>query len=351
VIGIPVSVLDVGLTQSGGTSGEAIANMAQLAVRAEKLGFYRFWVAEHHGTAHFSSSVPPVLAASLAAATSTIRVGSGGVMLPNHSPLIVAEQFGTLGALSPGRIDLGFGRGPGSAGPGYAEVLRPGQQPASAEEYARQARVLLGYFGADGPGQVRVPVAEEYPPQLWVLVSSEASAGLAAELGLPVCVADHLAPANTDAAVHAYRRDFRPSRWLDRPYVMVSVAVICAESDERAGELARPLDVMLASSSPHELKWPTPAEAAEHQFTDGEKTALAKAVTGFARGGPETLRRRLTGLVERVSPDELLVTAMLYDLEDRVRSLELLTDHVITPAVPGRDSAIARYAGTARASA
>jgi luciferase family oxidoreductase group 1 len=158
VIGIPVSVLDLALTQSGSTSGEAIANMTQLAVRVEKLGFYRFWVAEHHGTSHFSSAAPPVLAASLAAATSAIRVGSGGVMLPNHSPLIVAEQFGTLGALSPGRIDLGVGRGPGSAGPGYAEVLRPGQPPASAEEYARQARMLLGYFSADGPGEVRIAV-------------------------------------------------------------------------------------------------------------------------------------------------------------------------------------------------
>jgi luciferase family oxidoreductase group 1 len=335
MINLPISVLDLALVQSGSTTGRALAQMIAFARRAEQLGFSRFWVAEHHGSPTFASTVPPVLVARVAAHTSSIRVGSGGVMLPNHSPLVVAEQFGTLGAFDPGRIDLGVGKGPGSVNAAYTDVLRRGAPPVSDEDYASQVRTLLSYLTPDESRGVRVSIAEDNPPQVWLLASSEASAALAAELGLPISIAHHIRPANTEPALAVYRERFKPSRWLDRPYAMVSTSVICAETDEHAEELAQPADVLAAQFLTGQgSKFPTPEEAARHRFTPTEADFIGTLRNGQLRGGPETIGRHLTELVSRLSPDELILATPLYDIEDRTRSLELITEWVVCPRSP-----------------
>jgi luciferase family oxidoreductase group 1 len=334
---LPISVLELGLVQDGTSSGRAFAQLVTLARRAEQLGFYRFWVAEHHGSPSTASTVPPVLTARVAAATSSIRVGSGGVMLPNHSAVIVAEEFGTLGAFDPGRIDMGIGRGPGSVNAAYTELLRRGAPPISDEGYAEQVRALLGYFTADSSRAVRVSLAEQYPPQVWLLSSSEAGAALAGELGLPVSLAHHIRPANTESALRVYRERFKPSRWLDRPHAMVSVWAICAETDERAQELARPADVHFAGlRSGGTGKFPTPEQAAGHQFTAEEENFLAQFNDGHLRGGPETVRKLVTEITDRLRPDELMVQVPVYDIEERIRSLGLITEHVVRTPQPNR---------------
>jgi luciferase family oxidoreductase group 1 len=341
VIELPISVLDLALVQSGSSIDGSLVQMIAMARRAEQLGFHRFWVAEHHGSPAFASTVPPVLVARLAAETSSIRIGSGGVMLPNHPSVVVAEQFGTLGAFDPGRIDLGIGKGPGSPNAAYVDVLRRGAPPISDEDYADQIRTLLAYLTPDESRGVRVSVAEDYPPQIWLLASSESSAALAAELGLPLSFAHHIRPANTEAALAVYRERFKPSRWLDRPYVMVSVSVICAETDEHAEELARPSELLTAQYlTGQESKFPTPEEAARHRFTQKERDFLSTLQDGRLQGGPERVGQRLTELVGRISPDELMLETSLYNIETRMRSLELLTEHVISPRSPAPDSPV-----------
>jgi luciferase family oxidoreductase group 1 len=268
-------------------------------------------------------------------ATSSIRVGSGGVMLPNHSPVVVAEEFGTLGAFDPGRIDLGIGRGPGSIDPAFAQVLRRGAPPVTDEDYAAQVRALLEYLTPDSSRSVRVGIAEQYPPQVWLLSSSEAGAALAAELGLPLSFACHIRPANAESALTLYRDRFKPSRWLDRPYVMVSVWATCAETDERARELARPADLQFTRLlTRKDGKFPTPEEAAGHRFTAEEEAFLARFRDGHLYGGPETMRRRVTDIAERLRPDELMVQVPVYGVDQRLRSLELITEHVVSPRYP-----------------
>jgi luciferase family oxidoreductase group 1 len=333
VLDLPISVLDLGLVQAGTASGQALSQLVTLAQRAEQLGFHRFWIAEHHGSPFVSSTVPPVLVARLAAATSSIRVGSGGVMLPNHSPVVVAEQFGTLSAFDPGRIDLGVGRGPGSSNAAYIEALRQGAPPVTDEDYAAQVRALVGYLTPDSSRDVRVTMAEEYPPQVWLLSSSEAGAALAAELGLPLAFASHIKPANSESALAVYRDRFTPSRWLDRPQVMVSVWAICAETDERARELARPADIQFVRvmMAHQEGEFLSLQEAARYRFTAEEEDFLAAFRDGHLYGDPETIRRSITDIVDRLRPDELMIQVPVYDVDHRTRSLELITKHVVSP--------------------
>ena len=217
MIDLPVSVLDAGFWQDGAAAGQSLADMVVLARRAEQLGFLRFWVTEHHSSRIINGAAPPVIIGRVAAATVSIRVGAGGVMLPNHSPVAVAEQFGTLGALDPGRIDLGIGQGSGSFNAAYIDALRLGTPPLSSEGYGSRIRELLGYLQADEARTVRVALAEDYPPEVWLLSSSPASAGLAAEIGLPLSFAYHINPAATQESLALYRARFSPSRWLDRP--------------------------------------------------------------------------------------------------------------------------------------
>ncbi|WP_151477863.1 LLM class flavin-dependent oxidoreductase [Streptomyces albicerus] len=319
--GLPLSVLDLAPVQEGTRAAEALSATIALACRAERFGYHRFWVAEHHNSPATAGSAPAVLIAALAAATSRIRVGSGGVMLPNHVPLVVAEQFGTLVALAPDRVDLGVGRGPGTADETTARALRRGAGPVSAEEYAHDVTTVLGLFTEDSPA----PVLRDGVPEIWLLSSSESGAGLAAGLGLPLSFAHHLRPAATGAALARYRERFRPSARLDRPRVMVSVEVVCAETDERADQLMRPADLF-----EYELttRWaatlPTPQQARAHRLTEHERVFVQERRRWQAVGSPETVARQLARLTEAVRPDELMLTMPVYDPEDRARSLELV---------------------------
>jgi luciferase family oxidoreductase group 1 len=235
----PLSVLDLAPVAQGSTPADALAASLRLAREVEALGYNRYWVAEHHSMPGIASSSPAVLLARVAAETSTIRLGSGGVMLPNHSPLVIAEQFGMLEAFEPGRIDLGIGRAPGT-NPVTAHALRRGAVGADGDDLPRQLAELVAYFTggfpADHPyASVHATPARGYQPALWLLGSSDYSAHLAGELGLPFSFAHHFAAGNTEAAVAVYRSAFRPSEVLEAPYVMLGVATVCAPSDEEAG--------------------------------------------------------------------------------------------------------------------
>ena len=322
---VPVSVLDTALVLNGKPASEALSNTVTLARQAERLGFRRFWVAEHHGSPAFASVAPAVLVAWLAAETESIRVGSGGVMLPNHLPFIVAEQFGSIGALGGDRIDLGVGKGTGAANATVAGVLRRGAPSVSDEAYADEVRQLLGYFEPGGSAVVGAPMPESYPPQVWLLGSGESSATLAAELGLPMAVANHIRPAATESALEVYRRQFKPSRWLDRPHAMVSVTVICAETGERAEELARPYEVLIAQALAGQKSPLFMADqAAEHTFTPAERQLIATLGEGGVRGDAEQVRRGLAALIGRLAPDELIVSVPVYEIADRLQALEVI---------------------------
>src|SRR6266536_3923039 len=236
---IPLSALELVIVQTGRSAVEALAQVAEVARRAEGHGYRRIWIAEHHGSPAIASASPPVLAAHLAAATSSIRVGSGGVMAPNHAPLAVAEQFATLAALHPGRIDLGIGRGPGTLDPRIIRALRRGADPAD-DDYPADIAELLGYLSADS--EVRVlPGPETSPmPEPWLLISSTGGAELAAELGLPVAFAHHIRPMNTLESLARYREKFRPSAWRSEPFVILAVETVCADTDEEAEFAAGP---------------------------------------------------------------------------------------------------------------
>jgi luciferase family oxidoreductase group 1 len=322
---VPVSVLDTALVLSGKPASEALSHTVCVARSAERLGFRRFWVAEHHGSPAFASVAPAVLVAWLAAGTQSIRVGSGGVMLPNHLPFIVAEQFGSIGAFAGDRIDLGIGKGTGAASATVADMLRRGEPSPSDQAYAREVRQLLGYFSPGESSGAGAPVPESYPPQVWLLGSGESSAALAAELGLPLAVANHIRPASTESALDVYRRRFKPSRWLDRPYVMVSVTVICAETSERAEELARPYEVLIAQARTGQ-KSPlfTTDQAAEYRFTPPERQLITTLREGEVRGDARQIQHGLTALIDRFAPDELIVTVPVYEIKDRLQALEVI---------------------------
>ncbi|MGW4364139.1 LLM class flavin-dependent oxidoreductase [Nocardia takedensis] len=325
---VPLSVLDLAPVEEGHTAGEALAATTETAVRTEALGYQRFWVAEHHNMPGIASSAPSVLLAHLAAATSSIRVGSGGVMLPNHAPLVVAEQFGTLNALHPGRVDLGIGRAPGTD-QATALALRRTKEGLNADSFPQELTALLRYFqGADPAGITATPGRGERP-EVWLLGSSGFSAQVAGLLGLPFAFAHHFSSANTDPALALYRENFRPSEYLDKPYAMVAVAVVCADTDERAEELALPRDLAflhLATGRPHAL--PSPEQAAKYPLSDRERQFILSRREGQALGSPETVRAQLGALLERTRADELMINTLVYDVEDRVRSFELVAEKV-----------------------
>ncbi|WDZ84269.1 LLM class flavin-dependent oxidoreductase [Micromonospora cathayae] len=328
VIDVPLSVLDLAPVAAGASAGAALRHTTELARRTEELGYHRFWVAEHHNMPAIASSAPAVLIAHLAAHTSTIRLGSGGVMLPNHAPLVVAEQFGTLEALHPGRIDLGIGRAPGTDQV-TALALRRTVEGLSAEGFPRELADLMNYFSGDRPGPIVATPGRGERPAIWLLGSSGFSAQLAGTLGLPFSFAHHFSAANTEPALALYRRSFRPSQWLERPYAMVAVNTVCAETDERARWLAGPAGLSflkLRSGRPEPLV--SPEEAAAYPYTAMEREFVASRGDGQAMGSPETVRRQLTELLARTGADELMLTAMVYDVADRVRSFELVAEQV-----------------------
>jgi luciferase family oxidoreductase group 1 len=327
--GVPMSVLDTALVLSGRPASEALSHTVTVARQAERLGFRRFWMAEHHGSPAFASVAPAVLVAWLAAETESIRVGSGGVMLPNHLPLIVAEQFGSIGAFGGGRIDLGIGKGTGAANAAVTDMLRRGAPSPSDEAYASEVRELLGYFTPGGSSGVGAPIPESYPPQVWLLGSGESSAALAAELGLPMAVAHHIRPASTESALEVYRRQFKPSRWLDRPHAMVSVTVICAETAERVEELARPYEVLIAQALAGQgSALCTADQAAGYAFTARERQLISTLRAGGVHGDARQVRHGLAALAGRFAPDELIVMVPVYEPQDRLPALEAIAGSV-----------------------
>jgi len=301
---------------------QALRNSLELAQHAERLGYQRHWVAEHHNMPGIASSAPAVLIAHLASVTKTIRVGSGGVMLPNHQPLVVAEQFGMLEALHPDRIDLGIGRAPGTDQI-TAYALRRAFDPVT-DDLPTLLTELLAFFQGTFPRVTAVPGAGQMPA-IWLLGSSDFSARLAGELGLPFSFAHHFMPQNTEPALEIYRRHFTPSPWLREPYAMVGVAVVCAETDEEAHWLhgsARLSFLRLRTGHPSTL--PSPEEAAEFEYTEDQRSFVDSWTASHVVGSPATVRAGLDELQQRTRADELILTTNVYDHSARLRSYELV---------------------------
>ncbi len=322
---VPLSVLDLSPVPAGSTTGQALADSIALARHTEHLGYVRYWVAEHHGMPGIASSAPAVLIGALAAATSRIRVGSGGVMLPNHAPLVVAEQFGMLEALHPGRIDLGLGRAPGTD-PRTAAALRRTVEGLSAEEFPQQLGQLLGYFRGPVAGVTAVPAQGNEPP-VWLLGSSGYSAQVAGYLGLPFAFAHHFSGQHTLPALQLYRETFRPSEVLDAPYAMVCASVLVADDDETARRLAMPGGLsFLRLRSGHPGPVPTVEEAQSYPYSPAERAFVEDRLDSQVIGGPETARRGLQALLDATRADELMVTTLVHDPADRLRSYALLSE-------------------------
>ncbi len=322
-----LSVLElVPVTKNAGTT-EALNHSTELARQAERLGYQRFWVAEHHNMPGIASSSPAVLIAHVAANTAGIRVGSGGVMLPNHAPLVVAEQFGMLESLHPGRIDLGLGRAPGTDGR-TALALRRSLAGLSAEDFPQELAEVMGMLAGDPARLSAVPTASTMP-QVWLLGSSGYSAQLAGMLGLPFSFAHHFSSANTEAALELYRRNFRPSEFLDEPYSMIGVNAVTADTDKEAAYLAKPgvlAFLRLRTGRPAALD--TPEDAAKYTFSGAELDFVAERRRGQLLGSRETVRRQLADLIDRTQVDELMLTSQVYGLDARIRTLETVAELV-----------------------
>jgi luciferase family oxidoreductase group 1 len=324
---IPLSVLDLATVATGSSPRQALAETTKLAGAVERLGYQRLWVAEHHGMPAVASSAPAVLIAHLANATTTLRVGSGGVMLPNHSPLVVAEQFGTLEALHPGRIDLGIGRAPGTD-PLTAQALRR-TRDLGADGFPDDVVELVNYL-ADGEGPPSHPASTPgrgYLPEVWLLGSSLFSAQLAGQLGLPYSFAYHFSPGLLDQALETYRASFRPSFVLSKPQTMVAVSVICAPSVEEARRLSGSSALSIVQLRTGRLGLlPSPEEAAAYQFSPGESALATEAMSTHLIGTPEVVHEGLELLLRRTDADEIMLSTRLHDYEDRVRSLSLVAE-------------------------
>ena len=319
---VPLSVLDLATVAEGSTPADALSQTTDLAAHAERLGYRRFWVAEHHGMPAVASSAPAVVIAHLAQATSTLRVGSGGVMLPNHAPLVIAEQFGTLEALHPGRIDLGIGRAPGTD-PRTARALRRAAD-LGAERFPEDLVELIGYF-TDSVEHPRAVPGLGYLPELWLLGSSLFSAELAGLLGLPFSFAHHFSPRYTEPALDRYRASFRPSAVCAEPHAMVAVAVVCAPSDEEARWVAGPSELSALQLRTNRLgPLPTPETAASYVYSSAERELVEMVTATHVVGDPATVRAELEQLIERTGADELMVTTRVHGHDHRRRSYELV---------------------------
>jgi luciferase family oxidoreductase group 1 len=319
---VPLSVLDLAPIPEGGDAGRALRHSLDLAQHAERWGYNRFWLAEHHGMPGIASAATSVVMAHVAGGTSTIRVGAGGIMLPNHSPLVIAEQFGTLAALFPGRIDLGVGRAPGSD---QTTVRALRRTPMAAATFTQDVVELIAYFRPAEPGQAvqAVPGAGLEVP-VWILGSSLFGAQLAAALGLPFAFASHFAPALMAQALDHYRRNFRPSEQLARPYVMLGVNVFAAETDAEAEQLFTSLQqafINLRRGSPTQL--PPPMAGFTRSLLPAERVMLEETLVWSVVGSSETVRRGLEAFAHRTGADELMVTSQIFDHDARLRSYEI----------------------------
>ena len=320
---VPLSVLDLAPIVEGGDAAQAFRNSVDLAQHAERWGYRRFWLAEHHNMPGIASAATAIAIAHVAAGTSTIRVGAGGIMLPNHAPLIIAEQFGTLDALHPGRIDLGLGRAPGTD-QATAYALRrtliggPDSFPGDVDE-------LLSYLRPPEPGQrVRAVPGGGADIEVWILGSSLFGAELAGTMGLPFAFASHFAPVLLMEAVEIYRRSFRPSGRLERPRLLLGVNVVAADTDEEAALLLTSLQQAFVNlRSGHPTRLPPPMPGFAERLTPQQSALLEGILACAAVGSPETVRRRLESLIARTDADELILTSQIYDHAARLRSFEI----------------------------
>jgi luciferase family oxidoreductase group 1 len=321
---VRLSVLDTSPIVRGSTPKQALHNTADLAILADTLGYHRYWVPEHHGMRGVASSAPAVLIGHLANATQRIRVGAGGVLLPNHAPIVVAEQFGTLAALHPGRIDLGLGRAPGGSRLAVAAV-RP-EHERTAKTFRQQLDELQAWFNPPEDARIKaVPVVGGNVPPIWLLGSSAGSAGLAAELGLPYAFARHLNPDGASDAMRVYREQFRPSDHAAVPTALVSVSVIAAEDDERAEWLAGSTRLkVLSRLHGNRIQLPSPEDAAAYPYTDSDRAEIAARSGSVLAGSPETITKHLQTVLDDTGADELMLTTPVYDHADRRRSYELV---------------------------
>ncbi|WP_213937619.1 LLM class flavin-dependent oxidoreductase [Pseudomonas sp. dw_612] len=321
---IKYSTLDLVPVRENGSAAQSLRNSLDLAQHVEKFGYNRFWVAEHHNMDGIASSATSVLLGYLAGGTSTIRVGSGGVMLPNHAPLVIAEQFGTLESLYPGRIDLGLGRAPGSDQM-TARALRR-ERSGSADEFPEDVAELVRYLGPRTPDQriIAMPGTGTNVP-VWLLGSSLFSAQLAGERGLPYAFASHFAPRFMHEAIRVYRNHFKPSAVLDKPYVMLGVPLVAADTDEQADYLATSVyQRILALMRGQSLVQRPPVKTMDGLWLPHEKEAVGDFLGLAMVGSPQKIRAKLDVLIEQTQADELIFTCDLYEHADRVHSYELL---------------------------
>ena len=321
---IPFSILDLSPITEGFSVADSLRNTLDLARHAEAWGYNRFWLAEHHNMPGIASAATSVLIGYVAGGTSTIRVGSGGIMLPNHAPLVIAEQFGTLATLYPDRIDLGLGRAPGTD-MATARALRRGL--ADADDFPRDVVELMSYFEEPGSGGLRAVPGSGTRVPVWILGSSLYGAQLAAHLGLPYAFASHFAPAALDQAVAVYRQTFRPSAFLQEPYFMLALNVFAAESDEEGRILKSSMQQSFAnlrSGQPSPL--PRPVADIASRLDPIMMAAVDQALACSATGSPDTIRRELDGFKARYGPDEIIINCQVHDHRARLRSLEIAAD-------------------------
>jgi luciferase family oxidoreductase group 1 len=320
---VPLSVLDLSPIGAGGTAAESFRNTLDLARHAERLGYRRFWLAEHHGIPGVASAATAVLIAHVAGGTTSIRVGSGGIMLPNHAPLVVAEQFGTLESLFPGRIDLGLGRAPGGD-LRTATALRR-HTGRRGDDFAEDLAELMAYFQPGSPGQcVHAIPGEGLNVPIWILGSSDYGARLAARLGLPFAFASHFAPDHLHVALELYRSEFRPSEALERPHAMVAVNVVAADTDAAAVRLFTSLQqafLNLVRGMPREI--PPPCYSMGDVWTESERFQVERMLRYSAVGSPETVARRLEAIVDETRADELILSGQIFNHSARLRSFEI----------------------------
>jgi len=324
---IPYSLLDLSPIAEGSDAAQAMRRTLDLAQHAERLGYRRFWLAEHHNMPGIASAATAVLIGYVANGTSTIRVGSGGVMLPNHSPLVVAEQFGTLASLYPGRIDLGLGRAPGTD-QATARALRRHLSHDTADSFPQDVEELQAYFDEVRPGQrVRAVPGAGLKVPLWLLGSSLFSAQLAASMGLPFAFASHFAPGFMRQAVDLYRRTFRPSDQLDRPHVMLGLNVFAAETEAEARKLFSSLQqqfLALVRGTPGQLK--PPVDDIDRLWDASEAEHIRRSLACSVVGDPGAVRDGIQRFVDDLRPDELMLTGQIYDHGARLRSFEIAAD-------------------------
>ena len=316
------SFFDVVPIVVGGSVAQSLANVADLAREAESHGYHRYWVAEHHGMPGIASAATAVVIGHIAAATSTIRVGAGGIMLPNHSPLVIAEQFGTLDALFPGRIDLGLGRAPGSDQI-VAHALRR-SLTSDANEFPADVAELQSLFADDGRSGIRATPGGGARPEMWILGSSLFGAQLAASMGLPFAFASHFAPDSLDRAMEIYRRHFRPSVQLPQPYAMAGFNVFAADTDAEAELLSSSSQQWfraLRSGMPGRL--PRPVPNYRTSLSAGERAGIDQMMQCTVIGGPEKVADGIAAFVKRTGIDEILITSAIYDHDARKHSMQI----------------------------